>query len=85
MAEQLSYTCPHCGATSYNSNDLREGYCGACHQWRTDPLMLADAILAEMSRLDELARIRSAIAILTAKERELTEAHEHGAARIFME
>jgi len=84
MADQATYTCAHCGATSYNPNDVREGYCGACHRWRHDPLLLADLILAEMSRLDELARIRAAIAILTAKERELTEAHEN-AARVFME
>lgn len=26
-------TCPRCGRTSYNPNDVREGYCGACHDW----------------------------------------------------
>lgn len=24
-------TCPKCGRTSWNPNDVREGYCGACH------------------------------------------------------
>ncbi len=28
-----SITCPRCGRTSYNLNDIREGYCGACHDW----------------------------------------------------
>lgn len=28
-----SFTCPCCGRTSYNSNDVREGYCGSCHDW----------------------------------------------------
>jgi hypothetical protein len=28
-----SFTCPRCGATSYNPNDVLEGYCGACHDW----------------------------------------------------
>ncbi|QGJ92752.1 hypothetical protein QDA04_gp82 [Microbacterium phage Megan] len=28
-------TCPRCGATSYNANDVREGYCGRCHDWTT--------------------------------------------------
>lgn len=28
-----SFTCPECGATSYNPNDVREGYCGRCHNW----------------------------------------------------
>lgn len=25
------YTCPNCGRTSHNPNDLRERYCGWCH------------------------------------------------------
>lgn len=28
-----SITCPRCGRTSHNPNDVREGYCGACHDW----------------------------------------------------
>jgi hypothetical protein len=28
-----SITCPDCGRTSYNPNDVREGYCGHCHAW----------------------------------------------------
>jgi ribosomal protein L37E len=28
-----SITCPRCGMTSYNPNDVREGYCGNCHDW----------------------------------------------------
>jgi hypothetical protein len=28
-----SITCPRCGMTSYNANDIREGYCGNCHDW----------------------------------------------------
>ena len=26
-------TCPQCERTSYNPNDVREGYCGHCHDW----------------------------------------------------
>ena len=26
-------TCPVCGFTSANPNDVREGYCGRCHDW----------------------------------------------------
>lgn len=26
-------TCPKCGMTSGNENDIREGYCGNCHEW----------------------------------------------------
>jgi hypothetical protein len=28
-----SITCPRCGRTSHNPNDVREGYCGNCHDW----------------------------------------------------
>jgi hypothetical protein len=28
-----SITCPLCGMTSYNPNDVRENYCGNCHNW----------------------------------------------------
>lgn len=28
-----SFTCPVCGATSYNPNDVANGYCGACHDF----------------------------------------------------
>lgn len=26
-------TCPKCGRTSFNLNDVREGYCGHCHEF----------------------------------------------------
>lgn len=28
-----SITCPKCGRTSHNPNDVRERYCGNCHQY----------------------------------------------------
>jgi hypothetical protein len=28
---EVTFTCPDCGRTSWNPNDAREGYCGACH------------------------------------------------------
>jgi ribosomal protein L37E len=34
---QPSITCPRCGWTSYNPNDIREGYCGHCHAWTSPP------------------------------------------------
>jgi hypothetical protein len=27
------FTCPRCGRTSYNPNDIQQGYCGHCHDW----------------------------------------------------
>jgi hypothetical protein len=32
-AGRPSITCPGCGRTSWNPNDVREGYCGFCHDW----------------------------------------------------
>jgi len=32
-----SITCPRCGMTSYNPNDIREGYCGSCHDFTGEP------------------------------------------------
>ena len=28
-----AYRCPRCAAVSFNPNDIRERYCGACHQF----------------------------------------------------
>lgn len=36
VAPEPSFTCPRCGMTSYNPNDIREGYCGNCHDWTRD-------------------------------------------------
>jgi hypothetical protein len=27
------FTCPRCGRTSHNRNDVIESYCGSCHDW----------------------------------------------------
>lgn len=27
------FTCPRCGASSAHPRDIREGYCGNCHDW----------------------------------------------------
>jgi hypothetical protein len=32
-----SFTCPCCGAVSYNLNDIANGYCGRCHWYTGDP------------------------------------------------
>jgi hypothetical protein len=32
-----SFICPRCAMRSYNPNDIREGYCGACHDWTARP------------------------------------------------
>lgn len=31
-------TCPRCLKTSWNLNDVREGYCGSCRDWTSSPL-----------------------------------------------
>lgn len=35
--KQPSITCPKCGMTSYNQNDIAEGYCGNCHEFTSPP------------------------------------------------
>lgn len=37
--QQPSITCPECGRTSYNPNDIAEGYCGNCSWWTSDPTL----------------------------------------------
>jgi hypothetical protein len=32
--EQVAITCRLCGMTSHNPNDIREKYCGNCHEFR---------------------------------------------------
>jgi len=34
--ERPSITCPTCGMVSYNHNDIRERYCGHCHQFHDE-------------------------------------------------
>lgn len=45
-----SITCPTCGRTSFNPNDVRERYCGNCRQWQ-DQVELA----AQLERFAEHA------------------------------
>jgi hypothetical protein len=37
-----SITCPRCGMTSHNANDVRERYCGNCHLFHDDMLIDPD-------------------------------------------
>lgn len=41
MTDRLSFTCPCCGAVSYNRNDVAQRFCGRCHDWTGDPLLAA--------------------------------------------
>ena len=36
--EAASYTCPKCGRTSYNPNDVANKYCGYCHEFEEDEM-----------------------------------------------
>jgi hypothetical protein len=33
IGEPPSYRCPRCGAVSFNPHDLKQRYCGRCHQF----------------------------------------------------
>lgn len=37
ISSMASITRPRCGLTSYNINDVRERYCGACYRFADDP------------------------------------------------
>jgi hypothetical protein len=37
MTKPASFVCQHCGAESFNPNDIRERYCGRCHAFVDDP------------------------------------------------
>jgi len=37
QSEPNSITCPRCGMTSYHPEDIRQGYCGNCHDWTSEP------------------------------------------------
>ena len=47
-----TYTCPRCGRTSYNPNDLAQRYCGACH-------LSEDDLITELIRSEHLWRVSS--------------------------
>jgi DnaJ-class molecular chaperone len=36
IASPPSFICPRCGRESFNLNDIRERYCGDCHQFVDD-------------------------------------------------
>jgi hypothetical protein len=48
--EEPSYTCPLCGRTSYNPNDIANQYCGGCHQF-AEPFWMQD-IRAAQRKID---------------------------------
>ena len=39
--EELEFTCPRCGMTSYHPEDIREGYCGHCHNWTRPDVVIS--------------------------------------------
>lgn len=36
---QAFIECPRCAAKSYHPDDIRQGYCGRCHWWTSDPVL----------------------------------------------
>ena len=75
MTAHPSITCPRCGRTSYNSNDIREGYCGACNDWTSPRAAVAaarlqrPAIVARMLDGFERGLLEQAIPVLRAEHR----------------
>lgn len=46
--DRPSFTCPRCNRTSYHPRDISEGYCGACHAWTGDRVLVERQDLAIM-------------------------------------
>ena len=40
MSAPTGITCPKCLRTSYNPNDVAHGYCGYCHDWTGEALIV---------------------------------------------
>ena len=46
----FSITCPNCGRTSYNLNDVEQRYCVACHRFADDPPPQGEPIQFDASK-----------------------------------
>jgi hypothetical protein len=42
--------CPRCGTPSHHPEDERQGYCGRCHWWTSDPQLGAPEAIAQAER-----------------------------------
>lgn len=40
------WTCPNCMMTTYNPNDIREHYCGRCHEFMDDAAEVLSYVLS---------------------------------------
>jgi hypothetical protein len=52
-----SITCPQCGMTSYNPNDVGWGWCGNCHGY-TSPVNVLERARRFIREAEEAARNR---------------------------
>jgi hypothetical protein len=52
VSDLASITCPHCGCTWHNLNDVREPYCEHCHRFLGDEAALLDLMTAQILRCD---------------------------------
>jgi hypothetical protein len=51
-ATPVSITCPQCGRTSHNPNDVKYRYCGACHQFH-NTMNLTERVLVFVKVTDD--------------------------------
>ena len=59
-----SITCPRCGAKSYHPEDIRQGYCGRCHWWTSDPQLGQIEPPSEYEPVDEHYRPEMVFAVI---------------------
>ena len=50
MSGKSSITCPVCGYTSYNPNDVKNRYCGNCHVFIDDAVKWSKSLHEDIDR-----------------------------------
>lgn len=70
MAKHPSITCLTCKRTSYNLNDIRERYCGACHKFHesTDDYSLEPPVKDPAMAPNNLALMGAACQVWLSQE-----------------
>lgn len=46
MKIQPSLTCPRCNRKTHHPFDVKDGYCGYCQWWTSDPVLGKEEIIA---------------------------------------
>lgn len=53
MPSPDSFTCPACGMTSHNPDDVAQGYCGNCHDFTGPRKALTETVSPEVHHVHD--------------------------------